>query len=178
MKHILLIVMALFAALDFAGCAHSSALVSPAWPALLRRAAAMDCMVVSTASALPRLQPEQAVFNDRVVSALRETSLFPSVEADRLTNGCGAGMKIHSEITAIKKVSDASRLWFGGLAGQARVVAQVTISDVGSGQTIETFTAEGRSGQSARSGTTDEAIQLAAEQVANEVLKINSLSAQ
>jgi hypothetical protein len=87
-------------------------------------------------------------------------------------------MKIHSEITAIKKVSDSSRLWFGGLAGQARVVAQVTISDLGSGQAIEIFATEGRSGQSARAGTTDEAIQLAAEQVANEVLKINSLSAQ
>jgi len=178
MKLIFFIAMALFVAFDFAGCADSAALTSPARPALLRKAAALDCIVVSTASVLPQLQHEQAVFNDRVVSALRETSLFPNVEADRLTNGCGAGMIIHSEITAIKKVSDASRLWFGGLAGQARVVVQVTISDVDSGQLIETFEVEGRSGQSARAGTTDEAVQLAAEQVANEVLKINSLSAQ
>jgi hypothetical protein len=66
----------------------------------------------------------------------------------------------------------------GGLAGQARIVVQVTVTDLNSGNLIETFEAEGKSGNSARAGTTDEAIQRAAEQMVAEIVEIRSRTSQ
>ncbi|MFZ0826997.1 MAG: hypothetical protein WAO02_06215 [Verrucomicrobiia bacterium] len=60
----------------------------------------------------------------------------------------------------------------GALAGQARILVRVTVSDLNSGNQIEVFEAEGRSGQSAFAGTTDEAIQMAAEQIVAQVVKL------
>ena len=62
----------------------------------------------------------------------------------------------------------------GGLAGRARKVVQVTVTDLDYGNQIETFEAEGKSGKSAEAGTTDEAIQRAAEQVVAEMAEISS----
>jgi len=64
------------------------------------------------------------------------------------------------------------------LAGQARMVVQVTVTDLDSGNQIETFEAEGRSGKSARAGTTNEAIQQAAEQVVAGIVEIRSRTSQ
>jgi hypothetical protein len=66
----------------------------------------------------------------------------------------------------------------GGLAGRARIVIQVTVTDLNSGNQIETFEVEGKSGKSAEAGTTDEAIQRAAEQVVAEMAEISSRTSQ
>jgi hypothetical protein len=60
------------------------------------------------------------------------------------------------------------------LAGQARILVHVTVSDLSSGNQIEVFEVEGKSGKSAFAGTTDEAIQLAAEQIVAKVVKLYS----
>jgi hypothetical protein len=62
------------------------------------------------------------------------------------------------------------------LAGQARILVQVTVSDLSSGNQIEVFDAEGKAGKSAFAGTTDEAIQLAAGQIAAKVFKLYAQS--
>jgi hypothetical protein len=64
------------------------------------------------------------------------------------------------------------------LAGEARILVQVTVSDLKSGKKIEMFEVEGKSGRSAYGGTTDEAVQRAAEQVAGEIQRINAQMAQ
>ena len=66
----------------------------------------------------------------------------------------------------------------GALAGQARIVAQVTVTDLNAGNQIETFEVEGKSGKSAVAGTTDEAIQRASEQVVAQILEISSRASQ
>jgi hypothetical protein len=52
----------------------------------------------------------------------------------------------------------------------------VTVSDLNSGNQIEVFEAEGKSGKSALAGTTDEAIQMAAEQIVEKVVKLHTQS--
>ena len=77
----------------------------------------------------------------------------------------------------IKKVSDDARTWAGAWAGEAVVLVHVTVSDFKSGQLVESFDAEGKSGKSAWAGTTDEAVQLAATEIVAEVVKINAKTA-
>jgi hypothetical protein len=88
----------------------------------------------------------------------------------------GSGIKVAADIKEINKVSDNARLWAGALAGQARILVQVTVSDLSSGNQIEVFDAEGKAGKSAFAGTTDEAIQLAAGQIAAKVFKLYAQS--
>jgi len=54
----------------------------------------------------------------------------------------------------------------------------VTVSDLSSGKQIQTFAVEGISGGSARAGTTDEAIQQAAQIIVAEVLNITHQTSQ
>lgn len=178
MKHLIFFALAVFVAASLGGCAYSSGTVSPAHPVLIGKPESLDCIEVFTTSALEDSERERISFNDRVFSDLRETGLFASVNEGTSSNSPGAGIKIESRITEINKVSDSARVWYGGLAGQARIVVQVTISDLSSGRPLETFEAVGLSGKSARAGTTEEAIQRAAEQVAAQVVKINSETVQ
>jgi len=170
--------MALAAMANLTGCAYSSGSVSPAHPVLVSQPASLDCIQVFTTSAVADSELERISFNDRVFSELKETGLFANVTEGTSSNSPATGIKIESRITALKKVSANARVWYGGLAGQARIVVQVTISDLSSGRPLETFEVAGLSGKSARAGTTEEAIQRAAEQVAAEVAKINSETVQ
>ena len=178
MKRTILFVASLFVVANLAGCASSSATVSPAQPVMTSEPASLDFILVSTTSDLGNVEGERRSFNDQVLSGLRETGLFASVEDENTTNNPGTGIKVESKITGITKVTHGARLWYGGLAGRARVVVQVNISDLGTGKQIEAFEVEGNSGNSARSGLTDEAIQRAAEQVVSEVVQINSRTAR
>jgi hypothetical protein len=172
-----LILAVLLVAVALAGCATSSGTTMPAHPAMLRRPASMDAVIVATTSALTNLDRESRVFNDHVVSTLRQTDLFPDVNEAGDTNRPDSGIQVAIRITQLKPVSNDARVWFGGLAGQAMVAATVNICELDSGQLIETFAVEGKSGKSARAGTTDEALQCAAEQVASAVVRLNSQSA-
>jgi hypothetical protein len=138
----------------------------------------LDAIVVVTTSSLPGLETEKILLNDRIISDLKGTELFPSVSGDQTSTNAGNGIKVAVEIKAIKKITDDARQWFGGLAGQATITIQVTVTDLGSGRPVEVFAAEGKSGASARAGTTDEAISQAAGQVAAELVKLNARSSQ
>ena len=75
-------------------------------------------------------------------------------------------------------MTDDARLWYGALAGQARIVVEVKVSDLASGDPVVTFVVEGKSGKSAKAGTTDEAVQSAAGRIVSEVVKLNAQSIQ
>ena len=82
-------------------------------------------------------------------------------------------------VKEIKKVSRSEREWAGALAGRAWILVEATVSDLNSGKLIETFAAEGESsGGSNLAGTTEEAIQRAAEQVVAQVIKISRQTRQ
>ena len=163
--------------LSLAGCTTPSGVIT-SHPVETSQPISLDAIVVATTSSLPGLETEKILLNDRIISDLKGTELFPSVSGDQTSTNAGNGIKVAVEIKAIHKVADNSRQWFGGLAGQATITIQVTVTDLGSGRPVEVFAAEGKSGASARAGTTDEAISQAAGQVAAELVKLNARSSQ
>jgi|GEM_PF-1033160 len=163
--------------LNLTGCTTSSGTVTSS-PVMTSQPVSMNAIMVATASPLPGLEAEKTRLNDRIISSLRGTELFTSVSGAQAGTDAGGGIKIAVEIQAIHKVADNSRQWFGALAGQATIAVQVTVTDLSSGHLIEVFGAEGKSGASARAGTTDEAIQRAAEQVTAEIVKLNAQTGQ
>jgi len=107
-----------------------------------------------------------------VCRGLRQTQFYKSVSWNKEDINSGGGIKVTTNIKEIKKVSDNARLWAGALAGQAHILVRMTVSDLNSGNQIEVFEVEGKSGKSAFAGTTDEAIQLVADQIVAKVVKL------
>jgi hypothetical protein len=168
----------LLALLSIAGCA-SSGWVHNVSPITAQKPFDLDLILVKTTSSLEGLKVEKQMLNDRIVSGLRETGLFKNVSANKDELGTGNGIIIIAEIKAIRKVSKDKRLWAGAMAGRARILVEVTVSDINTGSQIETFEAEGESsGGSALAGITDEAIERAGTVVAAEVVKINAQTAE
>ena len=161
-----------------AGCASSSGVIKQVSPALINKPVSLDTVLVHTTSSLAGLKKEKTQLNDLIFSGLKGTGLFTTVTENGTTAGSGDGIRIESDIRAIKPVSDNSRQWFGALAGQAKILVKVTIFDLKSGNQIESFEVEGKSGQSAYAGTTDEAIQKAAEQVVAAIVRLNAQTGQ
>jgi hypothetical protein len=178
MKEALKLAAPLLALLVLAGCASSSGLVKDASPIATNKPVSLDFVLVETSSSLSDLEGGKRLLNDSIIRGLRETSFFASVSGNRADTNSASGIKIRADVKEINKVSDSARVWMGGLAGQARIVVQVAVTDLNSGNLIETFEAEGKSGDSARAGTTDEAIQRAAEQVVAEIVEIRSRTSQ
>ena len=178
MKEALKLVAPLLALLVPAGCASSSGLVKNASPISTNKPVSLDFVLVETSSSLADLAGEERLLKDSIITDLRETAFFGSVSGNRADTNSASGIKIRADIKEINKVSDNARVWMGGLAGQARIVVRVTVTDLNSGNQIETFEAEGKSGNSARAGTTDDAIQRAAEPVVAEIVEIRSRTSQ
>ena len=139
---------------------------------------ALNYIQVQTTSSLAGLTTEKNSLSDAIISGLNDTGLFQVVSPAAPTNGPVNGIRVSADITNIKKVSDNARTWTGTFAGQATVFVHVTITDLTSGRTVETFDAEGKSGKSAWAGTTDAAIHLAASRIIAAVVKINSQTSQ
>lgn len=176
-KSILAYTPLLLVLLTLAGCASSGRVRDPS-PITASKPFDLDVILVKTSSSLGDLEAEKMKLNDRIVSALRETALFKQVSGNRAELDSGSGVTINADIIEIRKISKNRRLWAGAFAGRARIRVRVTVSDFNSGKQIETFEADGESsGGSALAGTTDEAIERAADQVVGEVLKINAQTA-
>ena len=94
--------------------------------------------------------------------------LFPETTESAATGARGTAVRL-AELKALFFVKD-----FTG--DPAHVPTNNAI--VQSGKKIEMFEVEGKSGRSAYGGTTDEAVQRAAKQVAGEIQRINAQTAQ
>jgi hypothetical protein len=164
----------LFGLVTLMGCA-SSGVIQHAGPVATSTPVSIDFALVETFSALGDLETEKHLLNALIVSDLRGHNVFEEVVGDPAAAGAGSGIKIKVDIKEIKKISHSERQWAGALAGRARIVVEATVSDLSSGKLIETFAAEGESsGGSNLAGTTDEAVQRAAEQVVAQVITISS----
>lgn len=169
-KTILKVAAIPFMVLSFAGCAASPA-IQPK-PVVSSKAASMESILVGTASATTGEGVEAGELKDAIISSLRETALFKNVNDIKAATNASPGVKVEAKITEIKRVSAEDRNWAGVLAGKARIVVRVTVSDLTSENRIEVFEAEGRSGQTAYGGTTEEAIQRAADEIKRELVKL------
>jgi hypothetical protein len=159
--------------LTLAGCASSGA-IKQATPISTSVPVSVDFALVQTSTALTGLETESALLNDLVVSGLRGRKIFGDVDGNPAAAGSSGGIKVAIKILEIKTISHDERQWAGALAGRARILVHATVTDLSSGKPIETFQAEGlSSGGSNLAGTTDEAVQRAAEQVVAEVIAIS-----
>jgi len=172
MKYVFNLAAILFVLLNLAGCASPSGVVKNDSPVLISKLVSMDFIYVESTSSLGDLEAEKHLLGELIVTGLTEKQYFTSVSENKADINSGSGIKVTADITEIKKVSDNARSWTGALAGQARILVHVTISDLSSGNQIEVFEAEGKSGKSAFAGTTNEAIQLAADQIVAKVVKL------
>jgi len=161
-----------FALLNLMGCASSSGVVRNASPVLISKSVSLDFILVDASSSIGELEAEERVLKDSICSGLNQTGLFGKVSENQADIGLGKGIKIKAEIKSIKKVSVNEREWVGSFAGRARILVQVTITDLRSGKQIESFEAEGQSGRSAFAGTTDEAIRRSADQIVAQLVKL------
>ena len=176
MKCVFNLAAILFVLLNLVGCASPSGVVKNDSSVLISKLVSLDFIFVESTSSLGDLETEKHLLGDLIVSGLKEKQWFTSVSGNKADVNSGSGIKVAADIKEINKVSDNVRLWAGALAGQARILVQVTVSDFSSGNQIEVFEAEGKSGKSAFAGTTDEAIQLAAEQIVAKVFKLYAQS--
>jgi hypothetical protein len=163
-----------FVLLILTGCA-SSGLVQHASPIATRTPVSIDFALVETSSTIGGLEAEKNLLNELIVSDLRARGVFDDVGGEPAAAGVTDGIKIKVVIKEIKKITRSQREWAGALAGRARILVEATVSDLSSGKLIESFEAEGESsGGSNLAGTTEEAVQRAAEQVVAQVVKISS----
>ena len=167
----------LFVAAILTSCA-SSGVVRNATPILTSKPVSLDFVYVETSSSLSDLDPEKAVLNQSIITGLKQKEIFGVVSGKWEEVSTGTGLRIKIEIKEIKKVSDDARVWAGALAGRARILIHVTVSDLNAGNQIEAFEVEGNSGKSSSAGTTNEAIQQAANQVVVELVKISMQTSQ
>jgi hypothetical protein len=160
--------------LDLIGCVSSGG-IQHASPIAIHTPVSIDFARVETSSAIRDLEAEEHLLNELVISGLRGRDVFGDVEGNGPVAGASGGIDIKIDIKEIKKVSAGEREWAGALAGRARIMVVATVSDLSSGKLIGTFDVVGESsGGSNLAGTTDEAVQRAAEQVVAQVIKISS----
>ncbi len=164
--------------LTVTGCVSPPGARRIANPVIAGRAVSLENILVAVTSSAGDLTAEKNLLGDALVSGLNQTEMFASVSRNRADLIAGNGITIRADIKSIKRVSDDARAWTGALAGSAQLVLRVSIADLQSGQPIEFFDVEGRSGASAYAGTTDEAIQEAVRPIVAEVLKLNSQTSQ
>jgi hypothetical protein len=170
--------VALLALLVVSGCVSSPGSARVESRVMTAKPVSMDNILVAVSSSAGGLEAEKHLLGDSLISGLRQTGMFAAVSGDRAGLGDGDGIKLAVEVTAIKAVSDNAREWAGALAGRASIVLRVSVAGLKSGNPIEAFDVEGQSGKSAFAGTTDEAIQRAAQQVVAEMLRLNVQSGQ
>jgi hypothetical protein len=176
MKYLFNLAAILFVLLNIVGCASPSGMVKNDSPVLISKLVSVDFIFVESTSSLGDLETEKHLLGDLIVSGLREKQWFTNVSGNKADGNSAGGIKVTADIKEINKVSDNARSWTGALAGQARILVHVTVSDLSSGNQIEVFEAEGKAGKSAFTGTTDEAIQLAAGQIVAKVFKLYAQS--
>src|SRR5882757_1983164 len=172
MKYALKIAAISLVASILISCA-SSGMVKKASPIVTSMPVSLDFALVETSSSLGDVGSESQFLNQSIITGLSEREIFGVVSGNKQEVSAGSGLKVEVEIKTIKKVSDNARVWAGGLAGRASILIHVTVSDLISGKQIEVFDVEGKSGKSAEAGTTNEAIQQAANQVVVEMVKIS-----
>ncbi len=176
MKCVFNLAAILFVLLNLAGCASPSGVVKNDSPVSISKLVSMDFIYVESTSSLGDVETEKHQLGNLIVSGLRQKQWFPNVSVNKADGNSSSGIKVAADIKEINKVSDNARIWTGALAGQARILVHVTVSDLSSGNQIEAFEAEGKSGKAAYAGTTYEAIQQAAGQIVAKVFKLYAQS--
>ena len=151
------------------GCASSGAILSAS--AMDGRIAAHDTVVVVVESDLPNSDRARQQLPYRILSGLNESGRFARLEFEPPPDA-PSYLLVTARITKLRTVSDVARVLVGGLAGRASILVDVELTDHPSASSLATFQAEGKSSAgSIWCGTTEQAVQRAAEQFVAKILE-------
>lgn len=121
---------------------------------------------VEVATALPNTNESVDALKSALISQIVNKKVFKSIDAD------GADYLLKVNVVDITEVSQPTRLLLGALAGRAGITANVDILDRKGGTVIGSMVATGRSsGGNIFAGTTQEAIDQAATQITDYLLR-------
>jgi hypothetical protein len=153
-----------------AGCMSSGSITKSSGG--IDRVGNLDTVLLETVSELPRSEDQRRLLHALVASGLQQSGYFGRVSGGGLLEDSGNDFKVTARITALSKVSDGARVAVGALAGQASIVVDVELADLRQDTVIGTFQAVGKSsGGWVGAGTTNQAVQRAADQIVEEIVK-------
>ena len=104
-------------------------------------------------------------FRSALVAKLTERDLFKGYVTHEEPGA--ADLRLAVTLTGIRRVSETTRFLVGGMAGKAKLFADVELIEIGTGRTLGSFKIEGKSsGGTVAAGTTPEAVVNAANGIA------------
>lgn len=154
-----------FAVLAMIGCASTGSTQvgqSPS-PSMTKAGS----VTVTATSRVPNSEETTRELEAAVIEKLREKNAFESVRSSLSVGGRRSDLVLNATITEFQGVSDLARGIGGAFAGQSVIVAEIVVRDGKTGEVLGSATVRGTSSAGhAFAGTTIQAIQRTAEQIA------------
>ncbi|MGH9458559.1 MAG: DUF4410 domain-containing protein [Thermoanaerobaculia bacterium] len=124
-------------------------------------------IVVSVASSVPDSDADARALENEIITELRKNPRLASVVSATGSPDAKADLRLDANIVNLRKVSPGKRVMLGALAGRGSVTVDVNLVDGTSRRNLAAFTSEGKtSGGTVFAGTTEQALQRAAEEIA------------
>lgn len=151
-----------FLALVLAGCASTSSTVAS--EPMETKLGKYKTLIINTTAAVEQADTETAQLEGVLSAKLKRTGLFQNVHTDTTRKD---GVMLNAKIVNLKKVSPTKRLMLGAFAGRGTMAVDVELVDAKTGKKLGSFLSEGKtSGGTAFAGTTEQAIEKVAEEIA------------
>src|SRR6266851_3012064 len=148
-------------AVSLAGCTSSGGLhVTTSATGLSR----FKTVLVEVSSGVEGAKKEAIELEATVAMIAREKIPFQQVFTERNAPNATVDLRVEVKIVRLERVTAESRALNGLFAGRARVAADVVLVEP-KGSVVGRFTAEGWSRRDEQSGTTEQAIKRASEQI-------------
>ena len=164
--------MTLWAGFLVFGCASPSGSIQRLGPARQSPVAGRSLVLLETRCENSANEAERRLLQALVGAGLQQSGRFSKI-VSTASAFPRPEMKVLVVIKDLKKVSDSARLLWGDLAGQAGIATEVQVDDLIDATRITSFQAFGKSSTGwDGAGTTDQALQKAAEQIVAELIKI------
>jgi len=106
-----------------------------------------------------------------VISKVKREGWFEKVLSASGNPDSKTDLTLKADLIELVKVSGAARFWGGAFAGRAKAVMSVKLVDNSSGNLLSEFQAEGKTGAWAFAGSTDQALNLTAQQIVDFIKK-------
>ena len=148
------------------GCA-SGGTTTPLQAVSAPLSSAYNTVLVEVTSTLPDSDADARALENEIITELRKDSRLTQVLSGTGSPTAAADLKLKADIVEMRKVSTGKRMMLGGLAGRGSVKVNAELLDGRNGTKLGAFTSEGKtSGGTVFAGTTEQALQRAAEQIA------------
>lgn len=129
-------------------------------------------LALNVSSEVEKSSDQVVKLGNLIQQKLREKNLFERIYLASSAPEETADLQLEVKILKMREVSATTRILFGAFAGRSKLLADVRLVDIKTGSEIGAFQAEGKSsGGTIFAGTTDQAIERVAEQIADFVQK-------